>query len=128
MKGDLLLAPSRSEPRTLAAEPNRKSRHCSFCFKSQYEVKTLISRPSAMFSCGECAGAVNDDLAGRISTAKFSSGGGLPERFDATDDTVQGNSSQLQSFVEKLRSRKVSWTEIGTALGVSRPYARERFT
>jgi hypothetical protein len=36
--------------------------------------------------------------------------------------------SQLQRFVELLRSRAVNWAQIGGALGISRQSAWERFT
>jgi len=41
---------------------------------------------------------------------------------------VQGKGNQLQQVVDLLRSRRVSWAVIGTALGISRQSAWERFT
>jgi hypothetical protein len=44
------------------------------------------------------------------------------------EETVQGKSNQLQSAVETLRARLVSWAKIGDALGISRQSAWERFS
>ena len=44
------------------------------------------------------------------------------------EQTVQGKGSQLQGVVELLRSREVSWAQIGAALGISRQSAWERFS
>jgi hypothetical protein len=43
------------------------------------------------------------------------------------EETVQGKRNQLQSVVETLRSREVSWAKIGKALG-ARQSAWERFS
>jgi hypothetical protein len=52
----------------------------------------------------------------------------LLQRLGAIEDMVQGKGNQLQSVVELLRSRRVSWAQIGAALGISRQSAWERFT
>ena len=52
----------------------------------------------------------------------------LLERLAAIEQTVQGKGSQLQGVVELLRSREVSWAQIGAALGISRQSAWERFS
>ena len=52
----------------------------------------------------------------------------LLERLRPIEDTIQGRGSQLQWAVDQLRSRDVSWAQIGTALGISRQSAWERFT
>jgi biotin operon repressor len=41
---------------------------------------------------------------------------------------VRAKGDQLQRMVDLLRSRDVSWAQIGAALGVSRQSAWERFT
>ena len=75
----------------------------------------------------------NEIIADRPISTKPPSPAKLPterllERFEAIEETVQGKGNQLQSVVELLRSRKVSWAQIGAALGVSRQSAWERFT
>ena len=52
----------------------------------------------------------------------------LLERLQPIEETLQGKGNQLQWVVDLLRSREVSWAEIGAALGISRQSAWERFT
>jgi hypothetical protein len=110
-----------------------KTLYCSFCSKSQHEVKKLISGPFAVFICDECVGLCNELIAGRppkitkiapqdAPTAR------LLERLQPIEDTLQGKGSQLQQVVDILRTREVSWAQIGDALGVSRQSAWERFS
>jgi len=111
-----------------------KNLYCSFCFKSQHDVKMLISGPGGIFICDECVDLCNECRAGRFpDRSKLPSDAGLPterllERLQAIEDTVQGKASQLQWVVELLRSREVSWAQIGAALSISRQSAWERFT
>jgi ATP-dependent Clp protease ATP-binding subunit ClpX len=110
-----------------------KTLYCSFCFKSQYEVKKLISGPGSIFICDECIDLCNEIIAGRPLNSKPPSPEELPtkrllERLGPIEETVQGKGNQLQTVVELLRSRKVSWAQIGAALGISRQSAWERFT
>jgi len=111
-----------------------KTLYCSFCFKSQHEVKRLISGPAAIFICAECIDLCNGIIAGRpLPNAAKATPKELPterllERLQAIEETLQGKGNQLQSMVELLRSREVSWAQIGAALGISRQSAWERFT
>ena len=111
-----------------------KTLYCSFCFKSQHMVKMLISGPASILICNECVDLCNECLAGRFpDLSKYPYDKELPteqllERLQAIEDTVQGKGNQLQWVVELLRSREVSWAQIGTALGISRQSAWERFT
>ena len=110
-----------------------KTSYCSFCFKSQHEVKKLISGPAGIFICHECVDLCNEVIAGRPPNLSKSSPGELPterllERLRPIEDTIQGKGNQLQWVVELLRSREVSWAQIGAALGISRQSAWERFT
>jgi ATP-dependent Clp protease ATP-binding subunit ClpX len=47
---------------------------CSFCGKSQREVKKLIAGPS-VYICDECIGLCNDIIADEIETSEGGSGG-----------------------------------------------------
>jgi hypothetical protein len=110
-----------------------KSLYCSFCFKSQFEVRKLISGPASIFICDECVGLCNEIVADRPYPSRPPSPEKLPterllERLGAIEQTVQGKGNQLQTAVDILRSRRVSWAQIGTALGISRQSAWERFT
>lgn len=108
--------------------------HCSFCFKSQHQVKVLVSGPGGIFICSECVEASNKVIAGRLpDVSKRPHDKDLPTerllaRLRPIEDTVQGKGNQLQWVVELLRSREVSWAQIGAALGISRQSAWERFT
>jgi ATP-dependent Clp protease ATP-binding subunit ClpX len=124
-----------TEPPTAApnqAEPE-KTLYCSFCYKSHYQVRKLISGPANIFICDECVELCNEIVVGRLPSAKPPSAEELPterllERLEAIEDTVQGKGNQLQQAVDLLRSRRVSWAVIGAALGISRQAAWERFT
>ncbi len=110
-----------------------KTSYCSFCFKSQYEVKRLISGPFRIFICDECVDLCNEVIAGRPIDRTKDSPEALPtehwlERLRPIEETIQGKGNQLQRVVELLRARGVSWAQIGAALGVSRQSAWERFT
>jgi hypothetical protein len=107
--------------------------YCSFCFKSQHKVRKLIAGPAGLFICDECVELCNEIIAGRPFNSKPPSEKELPterllERLGPIEDTVQGKGSQLQGVVDLLRSREVSWAQIGAALGISRQSAWERFS
>jgi len=115
-----------------AAVPTR-TLYCSFCFKSQHDVRKLIAGPAGIFICDECVALCDEIIAGRMPTSKPPSEQVLPterllEQLAAIEQTVQGKGSQLQGVVELLRSREVSWAQIGAALGISRQSAWERFS
>jgi ClpX C4-type zinc finger protein len=110
-----------------------KTLYCSFCFKSQHEVKRLISGPAAVFICDECVKLCQEYVAGKTPKTKSLAPEELPterllERLSPIEATVQGKGNQLQTVVDLLRSRDVSWAQIGDALGISRQSAWERFT
>ena len=109
--------------------------HCSFCLKSQYEVKKLIAGPGSIFICDECVAlceAIVSDKPVKTDEAKYKLGNIPPEtllaRLKPVEHTIQGMAKSLESMVEELRGREVSWARIGEALGVSRQSAWERFS
>jgi ATP-dependent Clp protease ATP-binding subunit ClpX len=111
-----------------------KTLYCSFCMKSQHEVAKLVAGPAQIFICDECVDLCNQWVNNRppkpskfpppesVATER------LLEHLRAIEETVQAKADQLQRTVDLLRSRDVSWAQIGTALGVSRQSAWERFT
>jgi ATP-dependent Clp protease ATP-binding subunit ClpX len=121
-------------PQPERASEQTKTLYCSFCLKSQHEVKKLIAGPARIFICGECVNLCNECIAGRFpDTSKYPSDADLPterllERLQPIEDTLQGKGNQLQKVVEILRAREVSWAQIGAALGISRQSAWERFS
>jgi ATP-dependent Clp protease ATP-binding subunit ClpX len=113
--------------------PENATLHCSFCLKSQHEVKKLIAGPGNLFICDECVGLCDEYVAGRtpkIAPFKMEniSSETLLARLKPIEMTLQGMGNQLQTVVEELRGREVSWARIGEALGVSRQSAWERFS
>jgi ClpX C4-type zinc finger len=121
-------------PQAESSPKQTKTLYCSFCFKSQHQVKMLISGPAGLFICDECVGLCSECIAGRFpDPSKFPTDRDLPterllERLQPIEDTLQGKGNQLQRVVEILRSREVSWAQIGTALDISRQSAWERFS
>jgi ATP-dependent Clp protease ATP-binding subunit ClpX len=110
-----------------------KTLYCSFCLKSEHDVEKLLSGHGGIYICGECVQACNEILAGRFpdpskqrSDSELSTER-LLERLQAIEETLLGKGNQLQTVVDLLRSREVSWAQIGAALGISRQSAWERF-
>ena len=109
--------------------------HCSFCLKSQHEVQKLIAGPGFIFICNECVALCDAIVAGQppaVDAARFKIENipteTLLARLKPIEQTLQGMGNQLQTVVEELRGREVSWARIGEALGVSRQSAWERFS
>jgi ATP-dependent Clp protease ATP-binding subunit ClpX len=128
--------PRKPRPRKKGIEGQPKpasTLYCSFCFKSQHEVQKLISGPASIFICDECVALCDEIVAGRMPKVAKVSSDELPterllQRLQPIEQTLQGKGSQLQTVVDMLRSREVSWAEIGGALGMSRQSAWERFS
>ena len=107
---------------------------CSFCGKSQHEVHKLIAGP-AVFICGACVELCNgilDQTAGTEAEAAWQPWQSLSDtELLASLPGVLAHSEAvrdgLQSRVDELRKREVSWARIGEALTMSRQAAWERF-
>ena len=104
---------------------------CSFCGKDKDAILKLIAGPG-VYICNECVALCNDILANE-ATSGF---GGWSSR---PDDELLKNLAKMQVMVSQvdaavhdqvamLRSRGISWTRIGEALGVSKQAAWERFS
>ena len=109
--------------------------HCSFCLKSQHDVAKLIAGPGCIFICDECVGLCDAIIAEKpidLDHEKFRVANipteRLLQRLKPIEQTLQGMGNQLQTVVDELRGREVSWARIGEALGVSRQSAWERFS
>ncbi|MEO1281110.1 MAG: ClpX C4-type zinc finger protein [Pseudomonadota bacterium] len=108
----------------------RKRLKCSFCAKNQEQVARLLGGPKVHI-CDECIGACNKIL--EATPADFK---GWQEMTDAellsslkvADATVDATRGVLQSHVDELRRREVSWHKVGAAIGISRQAAWERFS
>jgi len=111
---------------------------CSFCGKSQHEVKKLIAGP-AVFVCDECVAlcttiiAETPDPDPKAAPAKIEWPDTLPTEnllalLKAQEKTSAASVAQLQKSIDILRKREISWQQIGDALGISRQAAWERFS
>jgi hypothetical protein len=108
----------------------RRRLSCSFCERRDSEVAKLLGGPKVQI-CDACVGVCNKILEATPST--FSG-------WDAmTDDqllkslkpavaTVEATRAVLQTQIDTLRKRGVSWNAIGGVLGMSRQAAWERFS
>ncbi|WP_424032642.1 ClpX C4-type zinc finger protein [Methylocella sp.] len=113
----------------MKAAPARRLR-CSFCGKPDKEVGRLLAGPK-VFICDACIGVCNGIL--EAVPATFAGWDAMSDEqllgaLKPSAATVDGTRAVLQSQVETLRRRGVSWEAIGSALGVSRQAAWERFS
>ena len=110
---------------------------CSFCAKTQSDVEKLVAGPG-VFICDKCVGLCNDVIAESPAPPKDAEFRHISYlETVATDDLKSwlGNVERLRSdvnlqqqmAVDVLRSRKVSWAEIGKTLGITRQAAWQRF-
>ena len=128
------------DPRPDPEKP-KHTMYCSFCGKSQHEVKKLISGP-AVFICDACTGLCQKIIESETEAeAKRTASGAKPdfatpatyptERLlglvKSAETAFERVGDQVQHYVDILREREVSWADIGKALGVSRQAAWRRF-
>ena len=110
--------------------PRKSQLKCSFCGRSAKEVSRMLGGPR-VYICDGCVGACN-----KILEATPESFAGWDKMTDAqllsalktAEATIEATRAVLQSVIDELRRRNVSWEAIGKALGVSRQAAWERFS
>ena len=112
--------------------PRRKKKllYCSFCRRASDVVEKLIAGPG-IYICDACVARCNRILEGDLTT-DFPGWHALGEEallrtLVPAHAAVEDVRAQLQAHVDMLRKRGVSWALIGTALGMSRQAAWERF-
>jgi hypothetical protein len=110
---------------------------CSFCAKPSSEVERIVAGPG-VYICNECVGLCNDvlrseqpdPLASATRLAAWEEGMADEQILDQLP-RIAGVGAQteasLQRLVTILRERRVTWARIGTALGITRQSAWERF-
>jgi hypothetical protein len=107
---------------------------CSFCGKLHTDIAKLIAGPG-VYICDECVTLCVDIIAEATHAEPTS----LPEWANLSDDellqripfiaTSAANiEAGLRDRVHELRERGVSWARIGSALGMTRQSAWERFS
>ena len=123
-------------PEAEGTQTRNRVYRCSFCGKSQTEVKTLVAGPDE-FICDECVQLcqlIIDKETGK--QAQEVPGSLLPD--NAPTETLlktlagyngafESVDAAMQDIVDILREREVSWATIGQALAVSRQAAWKRF-
>ena len=110
--------------------------YCSFCGKSEHDVKKLVAGPS-VFICDGCIELCNNCIrepGGQVAgePTKIEDFDTMPDEkllhlLKINEAMFEYTRAQLQSLVDTLRRREVSWAVIGEALGVSRQAAWDRF-
>ena len=94
----------------------------------------LVAGPGNIFICDVCVGLAQGYMAGRTPDASaYEDPAQMPTerllaQLPSLDATIKGKQTQIQWVVDQLRSRNTSWAEIGSALGVTRQAAWERFS
>jgi hypothetical protein len=107
---------------------------CSFCGKLHTEVAKLIAGPGT-YICDGCV----DLCVGILADASPEEAPSLPEWASMSNDellqripsiaaSAENIEAGLRERVHQLRDRGVSWARIGTALGMTRQSAWERFS
>ena len=108
---------------------------CSFCGLEAGSTDALLAGPGVNI-CGNCVAVGVRAIATRdaleqpdLAPGDWDNSGdeALLSEMAATSQLVDKIRNRLQSQVETLRRRGISWTVIGTALGVSHQIAQERF-
>ena len=118
----------------MTAKPTQTSSGCSFCGQAAKDVQKLIAGPG-VYICDVCVRLCVDILKGPHipQDPEIPHWEGLSEeeilahlpRIAAAGEQVDAN---LQARITRLRERGVTWARIGSALGMTRQSAWERFS
>ena len=104
---------------------------CSFCNKDKLEVAKLIAG-AGVYICDECVNLCNhilaQELPPELGSRNDRSDGDLLASLARNQAVVQQVDAAVHDHVAILRTRGISWTRIGEALGVSKQAAWERFS
>lgn len=108
--------------------------YCTFCGKPSTDVAKLIAGPG-VYICNECVGLCTEILsttttpepAARIHPRESLSDDELLDHVPRIAAAVARVEDDLRRWVQELRKRGMTWARIGTALGITRQSAWERF-
>ena len=104
---------------------------CSFCNKDKAAVSKLVAGPG-VYICNECVGLCNliiaDEPAGSFAAWDERPDDELLAGLAKIQAVVAQADAAVHDHVDVLRSRGITWTRIGEALGVSKQAAWERFS
>jgi hypothetical protein len=121
---------------TSTAPDGQSAVACSFCMKPPAAVQKMIAG-AGVYICNECVGLCGDNLA---ASPPGESGPGVKAwEQKLSDDELLAHlpkvaalsaqvERQLTAWVRQARSRGITWTRIGEALGMTRQSAWERFS
>ena len=109
--------------------------HCSFCNKDKNAVAKIVAGPG-VYICDECVNLCQQIIAAENageSVREFTEWNEQPDdELLASMARTQAGFAQVDAAIRDhaavLRSRGISWTRIGEALGVSKQAAWERFS
>ena len=110
---------------------------CSFCAKPSSEVEKIIAGPG-VYICNECVGLCNDVLGSEQADPLESATRLSAWEEGMADEQILDqlpriaavgaqSEASLRRLITILRERRVTWARIGTALGITRQSAWERF-
>jgi|SRR5437588_8733930 len=108
----------------------RRPRRCSFCRQPETRVAKLLAGASG-FICDACVGACNRILEATQSDSRgpqAASDEQLLASLKTGCAAVDACREVVQTQVNALRERGISWARIGDELGISRQAAWERFS
>ena len=108
----------------------RRGLRCSFCGKTETQVAKLLGGPKVHI-CDACVGVCNKIL--EATPATFAGWDAMTDAqllssLQPSVATVEATRTVLQTQIDTLRQRGISWSAIGGALGISRQAAWERFS
>jgi transcriptional regulator with PAS, ATPase and Fis domain len=107
---------------------------CSFCGKSESEIRKLVAGPGGIHICNECVEVCQvlmhgeDTALSRSFNPKTWPKERLLDLLRPVNTATESYRAHLQQIVETLRTHGVSWAAIAGKLGVSRQTAWERFS
>jgi len=108
----------------------RRTLRCTLCRKTDAQVSRLIAGAKG-YICDSCVGVCNKIL--ETTPSSFAGWHAMTDEqllacLGPSLATVEATRQVLQTQVDTLRQRGVSWDAIGKSLGVSRQAAWERFS
>jgi hypothetical protein len=121
---------------TQTQDDGRDQVSCSFCLKPAAEVAKVVAGPG-VFICNECVGLAQELIAtapGPTEPATVAAweANQSDEDLLATLPKIAAAGAQVERRlavqVRRARSRGITWTRIGAALGMTRQSAWERFS
>ena len=97
-----------------------KTLYCSFCGKSQHEVRKLIAGPT-VFICDECVELCMDIIREESKTALVKSRDGVPtprEICDVLDDYVIGQDHAMEMIAKRIQTSRAGLDNPSKPIGV----------